>query len=214
MDPAVVRSALERFVIDHFPTQTYIVNVLCLDSAGSFLDCTTEVTRKIFKELRVTYKDTNFAQPNRPDCSMNTMVAIAVITLSIKTLMDRGVPADNQLLTTLDPAAVTFFKTLHRRLVNIKKTDLVLTPLPSSTNVNSAGFSTWAEKITEYLAQNLSQDKFMTMEYIIRLDEEHVAYGDLDPSLNFIECATVIARLGGEIYSLDHNNFYAALRTA
>ena len=75
----------------------------------------------------------------------------------------------------------------------------MLTPLPSSTNVNSAGFSPWADKITKYIAHNLSQDKFMMMEYIIRQDEEHVAYGDVDTSLNFIECATVTARLGGEI---------------
>ena len=33
MDPAVFRAALERFGIDHFPTQTYILNVLHLDSA-------------------------------------------------------------------------------------------------------------------------------------------------------------------------------------
>ena len=82
-------------------TWTYIVNVLCLDSADPFLDCATEVTRKIFKELCAASKDTNAAQPNRLDFSMKTMAAIAVITLSIKTLVDRGVPADNQLLTTL-----------------------------------------------------------------------------------------------------------------
>ena len=79
-------------------------------------------------------------------------------------------------------------------------TDLVLTPLPSSTTVNSYGFSTWADTITEDLAHNIFQEKFTTMEYIIFLDEEHFSYGDLDPSLNFIECATVTARLGGEIY--------------
>ena len=75
----------------------------------------------------------------------------------------------------------------------------MLNPLPSSTTVNSAVFSTWADTITEDIAQNLSQDKFTTIEYIIRPDEEHVAYGDLDPSLNFIEYATVTARLRGEI---------------
>ena len=37
------------------------------------------------------------------------------------------------------------------------------------------------------------------MEYIIRPDEEHVAYGDPDPSLNFIGCATVTDQLGREI---------------
>ena len=61
MDPAVVRAALERFGIDHLPTRTYIVNVLRLDSADSFLDCTTEVNRTIFKELRSASKVTNVA---------------------------------------------------------------------------------------------------------------------------------------------------------
>ena len=145
---------------------------------------------------------------------MKTIAAIAVITLSIKTLVCRGVPADNQLLTTLDPAAVIFFKTLHRCPANTKKTYLLLTPLPSSTTANSAGFSTWYNTITKDISQNLSQDKFTRMEYIIRPDEEHVASGDVDPSLNFIECATVPARLGGEIYSLYQKKFYAALRTA
>ena len=112
------------------------------------------------------------------------MAATAVITLSIKTLMDQGVTSDNQLLTTLDPEAVICFKTLHRRSSNTEKIDLVLTPMPISTTVNSAGFSTWADTITEDLAQNLSQDKFTTMEYIIRPDKEKFAYGDLDPSLN------------------------------
>ena len=114
------------------------------------------------------------------------MAAIDVITLSIKTLVDRGVPAYNQLLTTLDPASVTLFNTLHRHPANTEKTDLVLTPLPISTTFNSDVFSTWADTITEDLSQNLSQDKFTTIEYIIRPDEEHVAYSDLDPSLNFI----------------------------
>ena len=76
---------------------------------------------------------------------------------------------------------------------NTEKTDLVLTPLPSSTTVNSSGFSTWADTVTKYIAQNLSQDMFTTMESIIRPDKKHVAYGDLYPSLNFIECATVTA---------------------
>ena len=107
MYPAAVRSALERFGIDHLPTWTYIVNVLRLDSADLFLDCTTEVSRTIFKELCAASKDTNVAQPNQSDCPMKAMAAIAVITLSIKTLVDRDVPADNQLLTTFDPAAVS-----------------------------------------------------------------------------------------------------------
>ena len=213
MDPAVVRYALERFGIDHFPMQTYIVNVLRLNSADSFLYCATEVNRKIFKELHAASKDTNVAQPNQPDCSMKTMAAISVITFSTKTLVDRGVPADNQLLTTLDPEAVTFFKTLHRCPANTEKTDLALTPLPSSMTVNSSGFSTWANTITKYLSQNLFKDKFTTMEYIIRPDKKHVAYGDLDPYLNFIECATVTARLGGDIYSLYQKKFYTALLT-
>ena len=181
MDPAVVRAALERFGIDHLPTRTYIVNVLRLDIADSFLDCTTEVTRTIFKGLCAASKDNNVSQPNRPDFSTRTMAVITVITLSIKTLVDRGVPADNQLLTNLDPAAITFFNNLHHLPDNTDKTDLVLTPLPSSTTVNSYGYSTWANKITGDLFQNLSQDKFTTMEYIIRLDKEHVVYGDLDP---------------------------------
>ena len=194
MDPEVVRAALERFGIDHLTTQTYIVNLLHLDSADSFLDCTTEVTRKISKELCAASKDTNVAQPNRPDCSMKTITAISVITFSIKALVDQGVPAYNQLLTTLDQASVTLFKTLHRYPSNTENTDLVLTPLPSSTTVNSAVFSTWADMITEDFSQNLSQDKFTTMEYIIFPDKEHIAYSDLDPSLNFIECATVTAQ--------------------
>ena len=163
MDPAVVRSALERFGIDHFSTRTYIVNVLRLDSADSFIDCTTEVTIIIFKELRAESKDTNVAQPNQPDCSMKMMSDIDVITLSIKTLVDQGVPSDNLLLTTLDPADITFFKTLHRLPENTNNTDLVLTTLPRSTTFNSAGFSTWTNTITEDIAQNLSQDKFTTM---------------------------------------------------
>ena len=167
MDPAVVRAALERFGIDHLPTRTYIFNFLRLDSAGSFLDCTTKVTIIIPKELRAASKDTNVAEANRPDCSMKTMAAIDVITFSIKTLVDRVMTVDSQLLTTLDPAAVTVFETLHHRPDNTEKTDLVLTPLPSSTTVNSAGFSTWADTITEELSQNLSQDKLTTMEYII-----------------------------------------------
>ena len=87
---------------------------------------------------------------------MKTMAAITVITFSIKTLVDQGMLEDNQLLTTLDPATVTFFKTLHHRPANTEKTDLVLTPLPSSTTVNSSVFSTWADTITEDLSQNLS----------------------------------------------------------
>ena len=59
-----------------------------------------------------------------------------------------------------------------------------MTPLPISTTVDSAGFITRADTITEELAQNFSQDKFTTMEYIIRPDKEKFAYGDLDPSLN------------------------------
>ena len=59
--------------------------------------------------------------------------------------------------------------------------------------VNPAGFSTRSDTITKYLPQNLSQNKFTTMEYIISPDEEHFAYGDLDLSLNFIEYATVTA---------------------
>ena len=118
MDHAVVRAALERFGIDHFTTRTYIVNVLRLNSADSFLDSTTEVTRKISKELCAASKDTGVAPPNRPDCSMKTMTAISVIKFSIKILVNRGVPEDNQLLTILDPAAVTFFKTLHHLQAN------------------------------------------------------------------------------------------------
>ena len=106
MDPAFVRAALERFGIDHFPTRTYIINVICLESADSFLDCTTEVTRKIFKELRAASKDNIVAQPNRPECSMKTISAIDVITLSIKTLVYQGMPEYNKLITTLDPSAV------------------------------------------------------------------------------------------------------------
>ena len=79
--------------------------------------------------------------------------------------------ADSQLLTTLDPEAITFFKTLHRRPAITEKIDLVLNPLPSSTTVNSAVFSTWADTITEDIAQNLSQDKFTTMEYTIHTDK-------------------------------------------
>ena len=142
---------------------------------------------------------------------MKLMADIAVITFSIKTLVDRGVPADIQLLTTLDPAAVTFFKTLHCCPASTKETDLVLTNIPSSTTVNSDGFSTWADTIIEELAQILSQDMFMTMEYINRPDKAHVSYDDVDPSLNFIECATVTARLGGEIYSLYQKKLYSAL---
>ena len=41
MDPAVIRSALERFEIDYLPTQTHIVIVLRLDIDDSFLDFTT-----------------------------------------------------------------------------------------------------------------------------------------------------------------------------
>ena len=85
----------------------------------------------------------------------------------------------------------------HRCPAKTSKTDLALTLLPRSTTVNSAVFSTWANTITEDISQNLSQDKFTTMGYIILPDEEHVTYGDLDPSLNFIECAIVTARLGG-----------------
>ena len=64
MDPAIFRAALERFRIDHFPTRTYINNVLRLNGTDSFLDCTTEVIRTIFKELHASSKDTNVAQPN------------------------------------------------------------------------------------------------------------------------------------------------------
>ena len=88
MDPVVVRAALERFGIDNFPTRTYTVNVLRLNSDYSFLYCTTEATRTIFKELLAESKDTNVAQPNQPDCSMKTMADTAVIKLSIKTLVD------------------------------------------------------------------------------------------------------------------------------
>ena len=102
MDPAVVRAAFERFGIDHFSTRTHIVNVLRLNSADSFIDCTTEVNITLFKELLTASKDTNAAQPNRLDCSMKTIAAIDVITLSIKTLVDQGVPADSQFPTTLD----------------------------------------------------------------------------------------------------------------
>ena len=105
--------------------------------------------------------------------------------------------ADSQLLMTLDPAAVILFKTLHHFPATTKKTELVLTPMPSSRTVNLSGFSPWDDMITEEFAQNLSQDKFMTMEYIICPDEAHVAYGGIDPSLNLIEGATVKARLGG-----------------
>ena len=59
-----------------------------------------------------------------------------MITLSIKTLVDQVMTVDSQLLTTLDPAAVTVFETLHRRPNNTEKTDLVMTPLPSNTTVN------------------------------------------------------------------------------
>ena len=52
MKPAVVRAELECSGVDHLPTQTYIVNALRLGSDYFVLDCTTEVTRKIFKELR------------------------------------------------------------------------------------------------------------------------------------------------------------------
>ena len=51
------------------------------------------------------------------------------------------------------------------------------------------------------------------MEYIIRSDKEHIAYGDLDPSLNSIECLTVTDWLVGGIYSLDQKKFYVALQT-
>ena len=176
MDPAVVRSVLERFVIDHFPMWNYIVNVLHLDSAGLLLDCTTEVTSTIFKEVIAEYKYASVTQANQTYCSMKTMAAIAMTTLSINTLVYQGMPADSQLLTTLEPVAITFFKTLHSRPANTKNTDLVLNPLTSSTTVNSAGFSTWDDKITKELAQNLSQDKFTTMEYIIRPNKAHVAY--------------------------------------
>ena len=142
------------------------------------------------------------------------MSAIAVIPFPIKTLVDWGALKENQLPTTLDPVAISFFKTLHCCPENTKKTDLVLTSMPISMTVNSYGFSTWANTITKDIVQKLSQDKFMTMEYIIRLNEDHVAYCDLDPYLNFIECATVTARLRGEIYSLDQKKLYAALRTA
>ena len=138
-------------------------------------------------------KHTDAVEANRTDCSMKTIADITVIALSIMTLVDRGVTEDSQLLTTLDSAAVTFFKNLHHRPANTKKTDLVLTHMPSSMTFNSSGFSTWADTITEDLAQNLSQEKFTRMEYIIRLDEEHVVFGDVDPSLNFIECATITA---------------------
>ena len=101
MAPTIVRAKLERFGIYHLPTRTYIVNVLSLDSADSFLDFTKEVTRTISKKLRAASKDTNAAQHNQPGCSMKTMADIAVITLFIKTPVDLGVPADNQLLMTL-----------------------------------------------------------------------------------------------------------------
>ena len=81
-------------------------------------------------------KDTDAAEANRTDFSMKTMTDITVIKFSIKTLVDQGMTADSQLLTTLDPAAVTFFKNLHHLQANTKKTDLVLTPIPSSTTVN------------------------------------------------------------------------------
>ena len=207
MDPTVVRSELERFGSDNFPTRTYIVNVLRLNIADSFLDYTTEITRTIFNELCAESKDTDVTQPNQPNCSMKIMAAIAAIRLSIKNLVDRGVPEDSQLLTTLDPAAVTFFKNLHRRPANTERTDLVMTPLPSNTTVNSSGFISWANKTTKVIAQNLSQDNFTMMEYIIRPNKEHVAYGDIYPSLNLIECATVTARLGGEIHSLGQKKF-------
>ena len=51
------------------------------------------------------------------------------------------------------------------------------------------------------------------MEYIILPNEKHVAYSELYPLLNFIECAMVTAWLGGEIYLLDQKKFYASLRT-
>ena len=152
MDHAVVRSMLERFGIDRFPTLIYIVNFLRLNSADSFLDCTTKVNRTIFKELRAASKDTDAVEANRTDCSMKIIADITVITLSIMTLVDRGVTEDSQLLTTLDSAAVTFFKNLHHRPSNTKKTDLVLTHMPSSMTFNSSGFSTWADTITEDLA--------------------------------------------------------------
>ena len=138
MDPAIDIFVLERFGIDRFPTRTYIVNLPCLNRADSFLDCTTEVNRTIFKEMCAASKDTDAAEANRTDFSMKTMTDITVITFSIKTLVDQGMTADSQLLTTLDPAAVIFFKNLHHRPANTKKTDLVLTHMPSSTTVNSS----------------------------------------------------------------------------
>ena len=88
MYPAVVKAALERFGIENFPTRTYIVNVLFLDSADLFLYCTIEVIRTIFKEICEASRDTNVAQANGPDFSMKTMEYITVITLSIKSLVD------------------------------------------------------------------------------------------------------------------------------
>ena len=64
MEPEVVRAALERLRIYNLPTRTYIIHVLRLNRSDSFLDCITEVTRKIFKELCAGSKDTNVAQPN------------------------------------------------------------------------------------------------------------------------------------------------------
>jgi len=227
-----IRGCLLTYGVDCDITRNYLTGgQVGLATAQAFVEMGSDAQSGVMKGLAEASRDKNYgAQPNqdgtfpfvtpanRPKANVAVKNALACMTFAMQCLSQRGVPADEDMVTSINSDKARKF---YHQAKMVKKdkagTDstLELSVLASRTQPNSTTFRKWNATVTTDLKDAVSGDGFTPLYCAVRSPKTSTPWTSIDFSTqSFDEVAWRVMPLGGIVHRQDCKKLQAALMKA
>ena len=202
-------------------TRNYITSeTIGLRTIAAFRDMTSDLMKDVLKQLSLASRDVTIDDDadNRPKANVSTKSALLTFTFAVQQMCHRGVATGEPLVVGINHVRA---KQFFNEAMQVKKSgstdtdaDIDLPVLGSTTQQNSTSFRKFDDDVVTTFKSKTSADGFTPIYASIRDDVAVIAWGDLDPALEFEEIAWRVAPLGDTIHRRDRQRIQKALMDA
>ena len=227
-----IRGCLTLYGVSCHVTRAFLTSQLVgLDTAQAFVEMNNDAVNGVMKSLAEAARDKHYgAQPDqagnfpfiqpaaRPKSNVAVKNALACMTFAMQCLSQRGMAADEDMVTAISHATARRF---YHQAMLVKKdkagtdSNLELSVLPARTQPNTTLFRKWDTAIVTETKDTVSSDGFTPLYCVIKTTAAPVDWDDIDlDTESFDDVAWKIARLGGIVHRQDCQKMQAALLKA